>query len=224
MSPHVSKSKNMVGDSNLVWVNGVCPVMDQRPEQGLLLPLTWWPLCLADGRSLWWKLSRCWRRTDQTRWGLSPKVRKSCGRSADLLQVCDRHWFILLNLRTDSRLIESVKIWNQERSTFMHPWFHLSSEKIWMFQNFSLFFPHTGANQFPLECCLRFMGYLQSVYAWQVVTQDTRLQNCNPCLIFILFYVFWALQSFPKAEFHRVSKDTRLHHVVLSEKVKIFKL
>lgn len=196
--------------------------MDQRPDQGLYLPLTWWPLCLAECRSLWWKLSRCWRRTAQTR--IVPSWRKSqeklqerrwppAGPWPSLVHIvafkdgltpdwfC--YFFFFMNLESRKNNFYALLISSELR-------------KIWMFQNFSLFSVRQEQTSFPWHVALELSSTCGvCVHGKLLHTSTQGYRTAVRVCFFILFYVFWALQSFPKAEFHSLSKDTYLLHVVI---------
>lgn len=181
--------------------------MDQRPGQGLFLPLTWWPLCLAECRSLWWKLSWCWRSTDQTTGKAAGEVLTSCRsvtvtgsyccvweRTHAWLNLLLFYIYIYINLESRKNNFHAHLISSELRKDLDVP-------------EFFPFFPQTGANHFPLACCLRFMGYLRSVCAWKFVThQNTRLQNCSPCLIFNFILCILSITEFPKDRISQVVK------------------
>lgn len=161
-------------DDRCVWLNaGVCGGSSHGAGEGRLKP----ELCQAGG-----------------------KVRRSCRRGADLLQVRDRHWFILL--RTHAWLILLLLFFYEsgiKKEQLLRTPDFIWAQKDLDVPEFFPFFRQTGANQFPLACCLRVIEYLRSVCAWQIVThQHTRLQNCSPCLFFYFILCILSITEFPK--------------------------
>lgn len=201
----------MVGDSKLVWA---CELM---------VCVLWWTRDLArvfsyrspDDRCVWLNAGVCGgscHGAGEARIKPQEKLRERCwppaglwpslvhivafedGLTPDWICYFFIYIYIYINLESRKNNFHAHLISSELRKDLDVP-------------EFFPFFPQTGANHFPLACCLRFMGYLRSVCAWKFVThQNTRLQNCSPCLIFNFILCILSITEFPKDRISQVVK------------------